>query len=201
MIYLFIDTSTNHLCVSILNNEKELYRFNEIIEKDMASQILPAINDALKQVNINLNDIDKIFVVNGPGSFTGIRVGVTVAKTIAWCLKKEIIPISSLEVLATTQVTTKYCIPMIDARRGNVFAGIYDEHLNIIEKDKLVNKDNLLIDKDSNYTIISYDFDEIKPSINPMKIIIKHRQDKSINPHYLIPSYLKMTEAEENLKK
>ena len=197
MIYLFIDTSTTHLCVSILNEEKELYRFNELIEKDMASKIMLVINDALIQVNITLNDIDKIFVVNGPGSFTGIRVGVTVAKTIAWCLKKEIVPISSLEVLATTQINTKYCIPMIDARRGNVFAGIYDKDLNLIEKDKLTNKDNLLIDKDREYTIVSYDFNEVKPLINPMKIIMKHKQDNSINPHYLNPCYLKMTEAEE----
>ena len=137
MISLLIDTSTSNLNVSIIKDQEILYRYKEKILLDMSSKLLPIIDKGLKKLNLNLKDINKIFVVNGPGSFTGIRVGVTVAKTIAWALGKAVVPISSLELMATTNTNKKYLVPMIDARRGNVFTGIYDTALNSIKSDKL----------------------------------------------------------------
>lgn len=200
MKYLFIDTSTSNLNVSILEDSNVIYSYNNFILSDMASKIMVIIDEALTKSNLLLNDIDKIFVVNGPGSFTGIRVGVTVAKTIAWALQKPIIPISSLEVIATTSINTKYSIPMIDARRGNVFVGVYDNELNCIEEDKLISLESILFNKNKDYTIISYDniADSIKPHINVSKVILKHKNDKPLVAHSLNPHYLKLTEAEEN---
>ena len=135
MISLFIDTSILFPTVSIIRDNEELYRFHEQIKSDMSSKILSIIDAGLKKTDLSLKSIDKIFVVTGPGSFTGVRIGVTIAKTIAWSLKKKIIPISSLEYMATSSTNKKYVIPMIDARRNNVFSGIYDDKLNIIKKD------------------------------------------------------------------
>lgn len=202
MISLLIDTTTSNITVSIISNEKVLYKYQEIILSDMSSKILPIIDRGLKENRLNLNDIDKIFVVNGPGSFTGIRVGVTVAKTIAWALKKDIIPLSSLELMATTSIDKKYIVPMIDARRGNVFAGIYDNNLNCIKEDKLVNLNEFTNGLIDDYEFVSYDNininNLIKPNINVVKVINKHLSDKGVNPHNLNPNYLKLTEAEEN---
>ena len=202
MINLLIDTSTSNLTVSIIEEQNILYKYQETILSDMASKLLPIIDNGLKQLNLTLKDIDKIFVVNGPGSFTGIRVGVTVAKTIAWTLKKDIIPLSSLELMATTHTNKKYLVPMIDARRGNVFTGIYDKNLNCIKEDKLVNLEKSIKNLNDDYEFISYDninLDNlIKPNIDILKIINKHKNDKGINPHNLNPNYLKLTEAEEN---
>ena len=202
MINLLIDTSTSNLTVSIIEEQNILYKYQETILSDMASKLLPIIDNGLKQLNLTLKDIDKIFVVNGPGSFTGIRVGVTVAKTIAWTLKKDIIPLSSLELMATTHTNKKYLVPMIDARRGNVFTGIYDKNLNCIKEDKLVNLEKSIKNLNDDYEFISYDninLDNlIKPNIDILKIINKHTNDKGINPHNLNPNYLKLTEAEEN---
>jgi len=201
MINLLIDTSTSNLTVSILNNQNILYKYQETILSDMSSKLLPIIDKGLKDNNLTLKDIDKIFVVNGPGSFTGIRVGVTVAKTIAWALKKDIIPLSSLELIATTSTSKKYIVPMIDARRSNVFAGIYDNNLNCIKEDKLISIEELN-NLNNDYEFVSYDkinLDNIiKPSIEILKIVNKHINDKGINPHNLNPNYLKLTEAEEN---
>lgn len=201
MISLLIDTSTSNLTVSIINNENIIYIYQENILSDMSSKILPIIDKGLKDNNLNLNNIDKIFVINGPGSFTGIRVGVTVAKTIAWALKKDIIPISSLELIATTNTSKKYIVPMIDARRGNVFAGIYDNNLNCVKNDKLISIEEIN-NLNSDYEFVSYDnvsLDSVvKPSINILKIVNKHIKDNGINPHNLNPNYLKLTEAEEN---
>lgn len=202
MIYLLIDTTTSHVTVSILKNSEILYKYCKNIDSDMSSKILPIIDECLNNAGVSLNDINKIFVANGPGSFTGIRVGVTDAKTIAWALKKEIVPISSLEILATTNSTKKYLVPMIDARRGNVFAGIYDSDLNNIKSDSLISLNDLLKEINDDYELISYDNlnlnNVIEPNPNIEKVIIKHLNDAGINPHNLNPKYLKLTEAEEN---
>lgn len=200
---LLIDTTTSNIIVSIIEDNNILFEYKETIISDMSSKILPIISNGLNSINLKLKDIDKIFVSNGPGSFTGIRVGVTVAKTIAWALKKEIVPISSLELMATTPTNKKYLVPMIDARRGNVFAGIYDKNLNIIKEDKLINLNKLSKDLNNEYEFISYDNINLNniviPNVDVLKIINKHINDSGINPHNINPNYLKLTEAEEKL--
>lgn len=200
MICLIIDTSISIPTIAIIKDNKVLYRYHEKISSDMSSKILPIIDDAVKNTNIELNDIDKIFVVNGPGSFTGVRIGVTIGKTIAYSLNKEVISLSSLEFMSSIDTDKKYIIPMIDARRGNVFGAIYDNNLNNIKKDSLINKEELLKDIDDNYLLVSYDAidNSIIPNQNLIKIINKHINDIGVNPHDLKPNYLKLTEAEEN---
>jgi len=199
MISLFIDTSISYPTISIVKDSEVLFTFHDEIKSDMSSKILPIIDEGIKKSNVSLNSIDRIFVVNGPGSFTGIRIGVTIAKTIAWALNKKIIPLSSLEYMATSETNKKYLIPMIDARRNNVFAGIYDIELNCIKNDSLVDINKLLDDKDNDYELVSYDNikNSIKPNPSVLKIINKHIDDEGINPHELKPNYLKLTEAEE----
>ena len=204
MRILLIDTTTSFVTVSIIEDDNVLYKFHEQILNDTSSKIIPIIEEGFNSVNFELKDIDKILVCNGPGSFTGIRVGVTVAKTIAWSLKREVIPISSLELMATTNTDRKYLVPMIDARRGNVFGSIYDSDLNIVKKEKLINLKELTEGLDESYELLSYDNIDLKniitPNIDILKIVDKHKNDKGINPHKLNPNYLKLTEAEENLR-
>ena len=201
---LLIDTATSNITVSIIENQTILYKYSDCINTDMSSKILPIIDDGLKKLQLTLLDIDKIFVANGPGSFTGIRVGVTVAKTIAWALKKDVIPLSSIELMATTPINKKYIVPMIDARRGNVFGGIYDKDLNCIKQDELISMNKFIENLNDDYEFISYDnidLDNVtKPNIDVLKIINKHINDKGINPHNLNPNYLKLTEAQEKLE-
>ena len=204
MKILLIDTTTSFVTVSIVEDNKVLYKFYDQILNDTSSKIVPIIEEAFNNVSFELKDIDKILVCNGPGSFTGIRVGVTVVKTIAWSLKKDVVPISSLELIATTKTNKKYLVPMIDARRGNVFGAIYDSNLNVIKKDKLISLKELTKDLDGSYELLSYDNIDLKnidkPDIDVLKIVNKHKNDKGINPHKLNPNYLKLTEAEENLR-
>lgn len=195
---LFINTSSFFMSIVILDNDKIIYKCEEEIRKDMASKIIPYIEFAFSKASFGISDIDKIFIVTGPGSFTGIRVGVTAAKTISWALKKDIIPISSLECLATTNCNAKYRIPMIDARRGYVYAGVYDENLNCILPDKYILKDDLNeYFKDGQ--IISYDDfpSSILPNPDISTLIEMHKNDVPLNPHDIKPNYLKLTEAEE----
>ena len=197
---LFIDTSSFFMCIAIIDSDKIVYKYEEEIKNDMASKIVPIIEEGFNNTGFSINDINRIYIVNGPGSYTGVRVGVTTAKTLAWALKKEIIPISSLEFIATTHTSKKYLVPMIDARRGNVFAGIYDKELNVIKKDQLISLVELTNCIDDSYELVSHDNikDSIKPETDILKIIKKHEHDECINPHSLNPNYLKLTEAEES---
>ena len=202
MIYLLIDTSSLNACVSFIKDNEIIFDYRDKIINDMSSKILPIIDKGLNSINKTLKDVNKIFVVSGPGSFTGIRIGITICKVIGWSLNIPIVPISSLELLATTSTNKKYKVPMIDARRCNVFAGIYDKDLNIVLTDRLISFDELVKDFNDDYELISYDsinaYGIIKPNLDILKIISKHKNDEAINPHKLKPNYLKLTEAEEN---
>ena len=145
MMSLFIDTSNSKLVVGIINEQESnlITYYNEVLKGDMASKALDIIKDCIDESNLKPSDIDKIYVVTGPGSFTGIRIGVTIGKTFAWALNKKIVSISELELLASTKVDTKYVVPMIDARRDAVYAGIYDNELNIVLEDTYISLEDL----------------------------------------------------------
>ncbi len=188
MKYLFIDTCSSNLIISTIIDNKIDYFFNDKNNNDTSSKVMKVIKEAVPDINT----VDKIFVVNGPGSFTGIRVGVTIAKTIGFCLNIPIIKLSELELLATTKTNTKYNASLIDARRGYVYAGIYDQDLNCYLEDQHILLSDINYPQDC--TIIeNYD------NIDLLKIIKKHEFDEPINPHNLKPNYLKRTEAEEKL--
>lgn len=199
---LFLDTSSSHVIIAIIDGDKILYLYNEEILDDMSSKIMPLIDEGFNKVNFSINDIDRIFVANGPGSFTGIRIGVTIAKTIAWALKKDIISISTLELYASTDINTEYVVPMIDARRGYVYTGVYDNNLNVIIKDQYTNHDDFTLKLDSKYTIVSYDkiLSDNIPIPNLVKLLNKHNNDIPMIAHNVNPNYLKRTEAEEQLE-
>lgn len=204
MISIFIDTSTHKLIIGIYKDGKELYFNNQNTSNDLSSKVLPNLKEAMNYANLSLNQIDNIYVVNGPGSFTGIRVGVTVAKTLAWSLKKTIYSVSELQFLATTETDKKYIVPMIDARRGYVYGAIYDKKLKpllndcYISYEELMNKVNELGSLDD-FCFVSYDKLEncIDPIVDISKIVTLKL--KAENPHSLNPNYLKRTEAEEKL--
>ena len=149
------------------------------------------------------NDIDKILVAVGPGSYTVIRIGVTIAKTFAWTLNKPIIPISSLELLISGYNEDALLVPYIDARRNCVFAAVYNKNLDIILEERYISltKLNEFL-KEKDYLFISDDHlvDSTEPKIDLLKIANKYKADMGLNPHSINPIYLKQTEAEENLK-
>ena len=193
MKYLFINSATANLVVAIINNGKIAYIYDNNDGNDTSSKMMPVLDEAFKKSELKPKDIDKIFVVTGPGSFTGIRVGLTVAKVMAYSLNIPIIPISSLEVMVSDNGGTA----LINARRGYVFAGSYDSNLNSLYHDSYVLMNDHLLKPYVSYD--SFDFETIKPNIDILKVVKKHENDKDVNPHLIKPNYLKLTEAEEKL--
>lgn len=207
MISLFIDTSSTTAIVSIYKDIECISLQKEDNLRDVSSRVMQMLDNALKEANIDIKKINKIFVVNGPGSFTGLRIGVTIAKTIAWSLNIPVVPISSLEVLATTDCESDYIIPYIDARREFVFAGIYNKDLETLVPNQYLQINTLLsyLNDSKTYTFVGESDlgfeNKFIPNLNIGKIIAKHFDEEGINPHSLNPNYLKKTEAEEKLNK
>lgn len=201
MKYLFINTAASVSTIAIIDNEtiaaiREEYNSNNLSEK-----IFFMIDEVFKESGCCPDDLKKIFVINGPGSFTGIRIGLAIAKTMAWALGIELIPISSLELFATTPSFTPI-VSLIDARRNYVYAGVYGSNLEIIMQDKYISIDELTkLYPDTKEKYVSYDtFSEIKtekPTIDYIKIVKKHENDEIVSCHKVNPVYLKLTEAEE----
>lgn len=200
MISLFLDTASHDMIIGIYKDTDELYLSIEENDNHLSEKLLPAIKKAFESISMQVKDIDRIYVVNGPGSFTGVRIGCSVAKTIAWALKKEIIPISKLELIASTDTHGKNKLSLIDARHECVYAGMYDEKLNVIKEDCYTSLEEITSNINDDVVVISndsFDFETMIPRIQIPLLIEKHKNDVSVNPHELKPNYLKRTEAEE----
>ncbi len=205
MISLFLDTSSNYLTVGVLKDNVTLIEKHLKLDKVLSKMALPYLKETLDSINLTPNDIDEIICVKGPGSFTGLRVGVTIAKTYAWSLNKKICGISSLFTMATS-INDNYIIPIINARHNHVFAAIYDKDYNPILKDTYISLDNLLEkvkELDKSYTFVSNDeFDFEVTRYNPnLNNLFKNITKEYEEVHLFVPDYLKKTEAEENLNK
>jgi tRNA threonylcarbamoyladenosine biosynthesis protein TsaB len=111
------------------------------IQKEHASFLQPAIKEMMQEAGMSLTELDAVSVCEGPGSYTGLRVGMASAKGICYALRKPLIAISSLSVMGyvarqdikkTAGNDDYWIVPMIDARRNEVFTAVLDQHLNIM---------------------------------------------------------------------
>lgn len=136
---LQIDTALETAFVSLSFKGKLVAERSNFSQKDHASFLQPAIALLVKEAGISLAQIDAVAVVEGPGSYTGLRVGMASAKGLCYALNKPLITISSLKLLAAIakfQIndidTNDLICPMIDARRMEVFTAVYDAELEIV---------------------------------------------------------------------
>lgn len=201
---LYIDTSSSFLYAAIIEEEKVLAECKKRFDHDLSKEALPEIIKLFETARLDPKQIEKIIVVNGPGSFTGIRIGITIAKVYAWSLNIPITTITSLEAMAVSAKEKKVHIPMIDARRGYVFTGIYDEENRCLFSPKHIKLETILkeVEKFSDYVIITNDEIEGIPcqeiyEPNILKIVNFFQNKECISPHAVNPDYLKLTEAEE----
>lgn len=205
MISLFLDTSSSYLNSALIKDGKVLKELYLLLDKDMSKLALYKIKEMIAEADLMSSDIDQIIVAKGPGSYTGLRVGVTIAKIFAWGLEKELSSISSLYVLASSITDASYIVPVIDARRGYLFASIYDKNYQVVLEETYISKESLLekvsklngtVKFVSSIEIPALETTKYQPNISNM---IKNMILTKENPYELIPNYLKKTEAEETL--
>ena len=132
MKILSIDTASNLCTVAVLENEKCI---KEIIVDDArnhSEKIMPVIEQALLESNLTLQNIDLIVCDKGPGSFTGIRIGVGTVLAFKDSLNIPSVGISSLEALAYNINTDGIICSLIDAKNNNVYFGVFEKKNNIV---------------------------------------------------------------------
>ena len=127
MKILSIDTSSKICGVAVLEDTsliKEITQDNGLTHSET---LMPIIKQTLESINLNLNDIDLIVCDKGPGSFTGIRIGVATAKAFSDSLNIQAIGISALEALAYNVKTNGVICPLIDAKNDNAYVGVFEK--------------------------------------------------------------------------
>lgn len=137
-LILSIDTSTK-VCSVALHKEGKLLSINELYtEKSHSGMLTTLCESVVKLAGFSLKNLDAVAVAKGPGSYTGLRIGVSTAKGFCFALDKPLIAVNTLEAMAY-QVkdfydTSHLICPMIDARRMEVFCQILDNEMNIISE-------------------------------------------------------------------
>ncbi len=191
MISLFIDTSLSDVSIALLKNEKIISSINNNIPGEHSIYVTKYIEDILKDNNFLPKDINEVIVVNGPGSFTGIRIGVTIAKMFAYLLNIRIVSITSLKARIIGKNST-YLLSTIDAKHNNYYVGLYDNNYNTLKESFMPKEllDDLI--KEYNPLVISE-----KDKYNIEKIVKYSKNIKNENPHGVNPIYLKLPEAME----
>ncbi|MBQ8206194.1 MAG: tRNA (adenosine(37)-N6)-threonylcarbamoyltransferase complex dimerization subunit type 1 TsaB [Bacilli bacterium] len=127
---LFIDTSTKYLCIGIAKDNNVIYKYQQEAIKKQSELTIPFLKKALDENNMTLNDIDEVNVTIGPGSFTGIRIGMCVAKVLASMKNIPLKAISSLNAYASLGKK----IVILDAKAKRVYLGIYNDNVKVIDE-------------------------------------------------------------------
>ena len=211
MKLLAFDTSGNALSVAILEGKKLLAETTVNIKKNYSISLMPTIDFLMEQVGWTPKDLERIVVSEGPGSYTGLRVAVATAKTLAYALKIDLVGVSSL--YALTQVGFDgLAVPLMDARRNNVYVGFYengravepDRHASFAEVlEQLQGQENLAfvgeVEAFRSQIQEALPQAQIIPSLPSAQWIGLLGQNlPAVHVDAFVPQYLKRVEAEEN---
>ena len=189
---LMFDVSTNVMFVAYAKDDVLSDFSIRIAKRDHAKYLVDRIEQVIQRNRLKLDDIDEIIIGIGPGSYTGLRIAVMVAKMLAYTKNIPLRTVSSLYFM--TSGHEGKVAALIDARRGFVFSEIHEGEEIILEDGyrDLADLSNLDIYKDAKTVFI----DDRSFLVNPKYII-----NKSVaveNVHDLVPNYLRRTEAEKN---
>jgi len=126
MKILALDTSSNVATVAIAEDNKLICEYTLNHKKTHSQKLMPMIQDLFAACEMTVQDIDAIAVAVGPGSFTGLRIGIATAKALAHAANKPVVSVSTLDAMAYNLPFCSYTIvPIMDARRSQVYTGVY----------------------------------------------------------------------------
>ena len=204
MICLFIDTSMANVSISIIRDNEIVSLIQREVLNMHSAYVTKFVKDAIDNASIDANSIDNIMVVNGPGSFTGVRIGVTIAKTYGYLINKDIIPISSLKSLAISSNHNGVVMSVIAANKNSYYVGLYDKDLNELSCEKCMNRDEVIsLCNQYNPYIVSNDSNVLgkykfhKQVLDISKVVMYYKDMPKVNYHVLLPNYLKLPQALE----
>lgn len=192
MLNLFIDTSYKYLTVAISEGDKIVASYCEECFKRQSEEVFMVLDDLFKTHKIAKKDISSVYITLGPGSYTGVRIALTIAKVFCSISKAKLYGISTLKLYAGKK---EKCLVLMDARANRAYLGIYDrgecllkdvvlpldkiesDGLNVVLDGSLIGKENTTIDVAKNYI-------DLKDEFMPIEDI-----------DHLTPIYLKESDA------
>lgn len=229
MKILALDTSTMMASCAVMDDTRVLGEYSISQEMSHSERIVPMIDEILKGLDMKIDDIDLYAVARGPGSFTGLRIGVATMKAFAHMFDKAIIGVATIEGLAFNLPHNDIVVPMIDARRNRVYTGIYSWKVgklhtimkaDALEIDELLDRlgkeyDNVTVNGDGsllyrekiekalgakvNYSTMGLNYCRAS-SIGELALI-KYNEGYRDDYYALVPDYLRKSQAERELEK
>ncbi len=220
MLIIGLDTTSQSGSVSLINENKILGECLFNVGPRHSENVVSSLEWLLDTLNIEKREIEAVAVSIGPGSFTSIRVGVTIAKSLAYSMKIKIVGVSSLEVLAMNipQAGMNIC-SMLDAKRNEVYSAIYKYNNNLLTRtrdEKVGSVEALLNDikvptvfvgdgsviykkelaNSRNSILVSDNFNIVRSSNCALLGIVKLNDGNSDDVMGLVPNYLRKTDVE-----
>jgi tRNA threonylcarbamoyladenosine biosynthesis protein TsaB len=134
---LAIDTSTSVAGVAVVDEQGLLAEFMINDKKTHSQKLVPMLEELLISLKLTISDMDVLAAVTGPGSFTGLRIGVTTVKSMAYAVHKPVVGIPSLDALASTVTASEGSLvcPILDARNNQVYTALYQFRHGMAEND------------------------------------------------------------------
>lgn len=222
MLLLAISTSTSYGSICLHDGKSSLIEKTWNRQQSHAEILGPTIQDALTTLNLSAKDISLIACDVGPGSFTGVRIGVSTAKTLAYANKIPVVASTSLQLLATAANTSNPVLTIMDAQRQEVYAGIYEGATEILAP-QLMSLETLEKTITHPTTVVGDGYDLLKNhfSENLKKLLLReptvsdfpsaqtlatwslgqHKLNKTLEWKLLEPLYIRLSAAEEKLAK
>ncbi|MTB63811.1 tRNA (adenosine(37)-N6)-threonylcarbamoyltransferase complex dimerization subunit type 1 TsaB [Streptococcus sp. zg-86] len=211
MKILALDTSNQTLAVALVENGRLQTEMTLAIKKNHSISLMPTIDFLMQSVGWKPADLERIVVAQGPGSYTGLRIGVATAKTLAYTLGIDLVGISSLQALLPAD-SKGLVVPLIDARRNHVYAGFYEQG-QAVKADTYLSFEALL-EEVKNYEQVTFvgevaafteQIEAALPKVQYQATLPSAYQFALNGEHAPVsevmsfePRYLKRVEAEEN---
>jgi len=198
MISLVMDTSNSYLAVGLFQDNMCLEAFQEKGSRRQSEKAIPTLKEVLDRHHIALKDVNEMIITSGPGSYTGVRVAMTIAKTLAAVSDVRIKSVSSLAAYAGMN----HALSVIDARGHKVFVGVYENGLPLI-KEQVVTLENFaqLRAEYEDFELVGevgcLGLDEKECDLCANIYALGQMADPIKNVDLLVPTYIKDVEAKK----
>lgn len=198
---LAIDTSGTHLTVVVIKNEQVFCEFLLDSGLKHSTTLMPIIEQTLLKAGLDIKDIDVYSAVTGPGSFTGIRIGISTIKGLSYAFKKPVINVTSFDVLAYNKRERK-SLAVIDALHDNFYVQGYDDTAVCLLPQFIDVKKLEQLSK--GYQIISStQIEGVNALVCDLKqgfinAVIAKMSEQNLDRESLVPLYVRKSQAEEN---
>lgn len=192
MLTLCIDTAYKYLTVCLIKDNELVGQVSYECFKKQSEEVFVALDKLFKDTGINKSDVDSMCITKGPGSYTGVRIAMTIAKVYSKIRSLDLYTISTLRLYAGKNSNV---MVIMDARANRAYVGVYDKE-NIISEDHIEELDKI---DSKDYSVVLdgslINKENISPDIPKCFIDTKKYWDKVDSIDFLTPTYLKESDA------